>query len=156
LPRRHISSAAGALAAAVLFAVQAPSNAQQAEDRALRGNRPAAPLPPVVVPVDPSINGVQPTQEILGTLRSTYEFQPRWAGFIETTPNERKYAEPVAVEGFRRGSTGWTALAGVNLRLAGTLFGEIAAGWGERQPIDDSFAEVSGPLVNGNLIWMAT
>ena len=111
---------------------------------------------------DPTLSGpvpfadVRDYQEILGTLRSTYEFQPRWAGFIETTLNERKYPEPVAVEGFRRGSTGWTAVAGVNLRLAGTLFGEIAAGWGEQQPIDDSFVEVSGPLVNGNLIWMAT
>jgi hypothetical protein len=95
-------------------------------------------------------------QEIVGTLRSTYEFQPRWAGFIETSLNERKYREPVDVEGFRRGSTGWTALAGVNLRLAGTVFGEIAAGWGEQQPIDVTFAEISGPLVNGNLIWMPT
>lgn len=95
-------------------------------------------------------------QEIVGTLRSTYEFQPRWAGFIETSLNERKYQEPIAVEGFRRGSTGYTAMAGVNLRLAGTLFGEIAAGWGEQQPIDDDFANISGPLINGNLIWMAT
>lgn len=111
---------------------------------------------------DPTLSGpvpfadVRDYQEIVGTLRSTYEFQPRWAGFVETSLNERKYREPVAVEGFRRGSTGWTALAGANLRLAGTLFGEIAAGWGEQQPIDDSFADISGPLVNGNLIWMAT
>lgn len=58
--------------------------------------------------------------------------------------------------GFRRGSSGYTAMAGVNLRLAGTLFGEIAAGWGEQQPIEDSFAMVSGPLINGDLIWMPT
>lgn len=111
---------------------------------------------------DPTLTGdipfadIRDYQKIVGTLRSTYEFQPRWAGFIETSLNERQYQEPVAVEGFRRGSTGWTALAGVNLRLAGTLFGEIAAGWGEQQPIDDSFATISGPLINGNLIWMAT
>jgi hypothetical protein len=55
-----------------------------------------------------------------------------------------------------RGSSGYTAMAGVNLRLAGTLFGEIAVGWGEQQPIDDSFAIISGPLINGDLIWMAT
>ena len=42
----------------------------------------------------------------------------------------------------------------MNLRLWGTFFGEIAAGWGEQQPIDDSFATISGPLVNGNLIWL--
>ena len=32
------------------------------------------------------------------------------------------------MSGFRRGSSGYTAQAGVNLRLGGTLFGEIAAG----------------------------
>jgi hypothetical protein len=94
--------------------------------------------------------------ETLGTLRGTYEFQPNWAGFIETSINERDYREPITVAGFRRGSMGWTALAGVNLRLWGTVFGEIGAGWGEQQPIDDSFAIISGPLINGDLIWMAT
>ena len=95
-------------------------------------------------------------REVVGTLRSTYEFQSRWAGFIETSINERDYKEPIEVEGFRRGSTGYTAQAGVNLRLGGTLFGEIAAGWGEQQPIDDQFKTISGPLINGDLIWMPT
>lgn len=92
--------------------------------------------------------------ETEGTLRSTYEFTSNWAGFVETSINERDYREPVTVEGFRRGSTGWAALAGVNLRLWGSVFGEIGAGWGEQQPVDDAFATIAGPLVNGNLIWM--
>ena len=45
-------------------------------------------------------------------------------------------------------------MAGVNLRVAGTLFGEIAAGWGQQQPIDDDLSTISGPLLNGDLIWM--
>src|SRR5690606_13287124 len=44
--------------------------------------------------------------ETEGTLRSTYEFTSNWAGFVETSINERDYREPVTVEGFRRGSTG--------------------------------------------------
>jgi hypothetical protein len=110
---------------------------------------------------DPTLDGPVPFadirdyREVVGTLRSTYEFQSRWAGFIETSVNERDYHEPVDVTGFKRGSSGYTALAGVNLRLAGgTLFGEIAGGWGEQQPIDSSFETISGPLVNGDLIWM--
>jgi hypothetical protein len=95
-------------------------------------------------------------REVVGTLRTTYEFQSAWAGFIETSLNERDYREPITVAGFRRGSTGYTAQAGVNLRLGGTVFGEIAAGWGEQQPIDSSFEKISGPLVNGDLIWMPT
>jgi hypothetical protein len=95
-------------------------------------------------------------REVVGTLRSTYEFQPSWAGFIETSINDRDYREPINVAGFRRGSSGFRAMAGVNLRLAGTLFGEIAAGWGEQQPIDDSLSTISGPLLNGDLIWLPT
>ena len=109
---------------------------------------------------DPTLGGPVPFgdirdyREVIGTVRSTYEFQSRWAGFIETSVNERDYSEPIPVAGFRRGSTGYTAQAGVNLRLGGTLFGEIAAGWGEQQPIDSSFEKISGPLINGNLIWL--
>src|SRR3990172_585008 len=38
LPRRHISSAAGALAAALLLAVQGPADAQDATGQLLRGS----------------------------------------------------------------------------------------------------------------------
>jgi hypothetical protein len=65
--RVAISSAAGALAAALLFAVQAPAIAQDADDRPWRGSiglpdGPVAPLPPVVVPVDQgqSVDAVEP------------------------------------------------------------------------------------------------
>ena len=95
-------------------------------------------------------------RDTIGTLRSTYEFQSSWAGFIETSINERDYQEPITVAGIRQGSTGFTTLAGVNLRVAGTLFGEIAGGWGEQQPIDDSLKTIKGPLINGDLIWMPT
>ncbi len=95
-------------------------------------------------------------RDTIGTLRSTYEFQSSWAGFIETSINERDYKEPITVAGIRQGSTGYTALAGVNVRLAGTLFGEIAGGWGEQQPIDDSLSAIKGPMINGDLIWMPT
>lgn len=111
---------------------------------------------------DPGLEGTVPFadirdyREVVGTLRSTYEFQPSWAGFIETSINERDYREPINVAGLRRGSSGFTAQAGVNLRLGGTLFGEIAAGWGEQQPIDNSLSTISGPLINGDLIWLPT
>jgi hypothetical protein len=95
-------------------------------------------------------------RETLGTLRSTYEFQSSWAGFIETSVNERDYRESINIAGIRRSSSGFTIQGGVNLRLAGTLFGEIAAGWGEQQPIDDRLSTISGPLINGDLIWMPT
>lgn len=111
---------------------------------------------------DPGLSGSIPEVDIndyrdtVGTLRSTYEFQSSWAGFIETSINERVYREPISVAGLRRGSTGFVTQAGVNLRLAGTIFGEIAGGWGEQQPIDDSLDPIEGPVINGDLIWMPT
>jgi hypothetical protein len=111
---------------------------------------------------DPGLSGGVPLSDIndyrdtIGTLRSTYEFQSSWAGFVETAINERVYREPITVAGIRRGSTGFITQAGVNLRLNGTIFGEIAAGWGEQQPIEDSLDTIKGPVVNGDLIWMPT
>lgn len=70
--------------------------------------------------------------------------------------NERDYKQPLNSAGFMRGSSGAAVLGGLNLRLAGTLFGQISAGWGQQQPIDDHFQPVSGPLVNGDLIWLPT
>jgi hypothetical protein len=110
--------------------------------------------------VDPGLVGPVPQidtndyRDTIGTVRSTYEFQSSWAGFIETSINERVYREPISVTGIRRGSTGFVTQAGVNLRLAGTIFGEIAGGWGEQQPIDDRLDTIQGPVVNGDLIWM--
>lgn len=109
---------------------------------------------------DPTLTGPVPFADIrdyretVGTLRSTYEFQSSWAGFIESSINERDYDQPITVSGIRRGSAGFTAMAGVNLRVGGTLFGEIAGGWGQQQPIDDTLKTISGPLLNGDLIWM--
>jgi hypothetical protein len=111
---------------------------------------------------DPTLSGPVPIvdirdyRETLGILRSTYEFQSSWAGFIETSLNDRVYREPITSAGLRRGGSGFRALAGVNLRLGGTLFGEIAGGYGQQQPIDNGFETIEGPLVNGDLIWMPT
>ncbi len=111
---------------------------------------------------DPTLVGPVPFVDIrdyseaVGTLRSTYEFQSAWAGFVETSMNERDYKAPLNEAGFQRGSSGYAVQGGVNLRLAGTLFGEISAGYGHQDPIDDHFQPISGPLLNGDLIWLPT
>jgi hypothetical protein len=110
--------------------------------------------------VDPTLVGPVPFvdirdyRETVGTLRSTYEFQSSWAGFVETSVNERTYKQPINSADLRRGSSGTVILGGLNLRLAGTLFGEISAGWGQQQAIDEAFEPVSGALINADLIWL--
>lgn len=102
------------------------------------------------------VQDVRDYSEAQTILRSTYEFNSAWAGFVEGAVNNREYREPVNVAGFRRGSDGYVLLTGADLRLWGTLLGEISFGWGQQQPIDDRLAPVEGPLINADLIWMMT
>jgi hypothetical protein len=102
------------------------------------------------------VQDVRDYSEAQTTLRGTYEFNSAWAGFVEGSVNNREYREPINVAGFRRGSDGFVLLTGANLRLWGTLLGQLSFGWGEQQPIDDRLAPVQGPLINADLIWMMT
>jgi hypothetical protein len=89
-------------------------------------------------------------------LRSSYEFNPEMSGFLESSINERDYKQPVSVEGLRRGSSGFDVLAGMTFRFTDTLTGEISAGWGEQNSVEESFSPITGPLLNADLIWMMT
>jgi len=44
-------------------------------------------------------------------------------------------------------------LTGVTLDLPGRLTGEIGAGWGAQQSVDEHLSPVEGPLLNADLIW---
>ena len=110
------------------------------------------PTLPVAVP----FQDVRDYREDELKLRSTYELKPETAVFLEGTVNERDYKEPINAAGFRRGSSGFVVLSGLTLQLPGRLTGEVSAGWGEQQPIDEHFSPVEGPLLNADLIWLPT
>ncbi len=83
---------------------------------------------------------------------------PELAVFIEGSSTSATTSSRSTSAGFRRGSSGFTLLAGVDVAVStGRLFGERSrGGWGQQQPIDDSLKTISGPLLNGDLIWMPT
>jgi hypothetical protein len=92
-------------------------------------------------------------RETLEVLRTSYEFNSNWAGFVEGALDQRDYKEDVNIGGFRRSSMGERAATGVTLTLA-RLTGEISIGWGKQDSIDDRLSPIEGALVNGDLIWM--
>jgi len=108
---------------------------------------------------DPTLTTFIPFQDIRDyredelKLRSTYELKPATAVFLEGAVNEREYRQPISSAGLRRGSSGLVVLSGLTFRLTGRLTGEISAGWGEQQSVEESLAPIEGPLLNADLIW---
>ena len=58
--------------------------------------------------------------------------------------------------GLQRDSTGSSIKVGSDVNLFGSLTGEIAAGYLERVYKDPTLPNISGPTLDGSLIWQAT
>ncbi len=112
--------------------------------------------------LDPVANALVPFQDIRDyvedelRLRSSYELRPDTAVFFEGSVNNRDYKQPVNSAGFRRNASGTTLLAGAVFNFTDRLTGEISAGWGQEQSVDDRLSPVQGPLLNADLIWLPT
>jgi hypothetical protein len=110
--------------------------------------------------LDPTANALVPFEDVRDyvedelRLRSSYELRPDTAVFFESSVNERDYKQSVNSAGFRRGSSGTTLLAGAVFNFTNRLTGEISAGWGQQQSVDDRLSPVEGPLLNADLIWL--
>jgi hypothetical protein len=89
-------------------------------------------------------------------LRSSYELSSKTAAFVEGAVNERDYKQPISSAGLRRGSSGYVLLSGMAFELTGRLTGEISAGWGQQQSVEESFSPIEGFLLNGDIIWQPT
>ena len=44
----------------------------------------------------------------------------------------------------------------MTFQMTGKLTGEISAGWGQQQSIEQSFSPIEGFLLNGDIIWQPT
>ncbi len=89
-------------------------------------------------------------------LRGTYELSSKTGVFVEGSINERDYKQPVSSAGLRRGSSGYVLQSGMTFQMTGKLTGEISAGWGQQQSIEQSFSPIEGFLLNGDIIWQPT
>jgi hypothetical protein len=91
-----------------------------------------------------------------GTLRVGYELDPGLKPFVEGGGDERIYDQAIDAGGIQRNSTGGSIKVGGDINLSGSLTGEIAGGYLERVYNDPTLPDISGPTLDGSLIWQAT
>ncbi len=91
-----------------------------------------------------------------GILRVGYEIDPGLKPFVEVDEDTRVHDSPVDNFGEDRNSNGSSVKLGADLNLFGSLTGEIAVGYLERDYQDPALPNISGATLDGTLIWQAT
>lgn len=94
--------------------------------------------------------------ELVGSLRVSYDVGPRLAAFLEGSGNVILYDHRPDDDGFNRDNQGFGINAGVSYELTGKLFAEVFAGY-RRQNFDDSrFSTITGPAGGVTVTWNPT
>ncbi len=89
-------------------------------------------------------------------LRAGYELTPGVTPYVEVGGDTRQHDLAVDSSGFRRDSTGWTALLGSTFELSRLLTGDIAVGYVRRDYDDPRLIPLKGFTGKGSLTWTAT
>jgi hypothetical protein len=89
-------------------------------------------------------------------LRTGYEIGPGVTPFVEVGADSRQHDLGVDSSGFRRDSTGWTAMVGSTFELTRLLTGDIAVGYTRREYDDARLQALSGLIGKGSLTWTAS
>jgi hypothetical protein len=76
--------------------------------------------------------------------------------FVEVQEDERIHDEQFDRNGLQRDSTGTTVKLGSVIDIFGTVTGEMALGYLERNYQDPTLPNINGPIAAGTLIWQAT
>ncbi|MGC2134897.1 MAG: outer membrane beta-barrel protein, partial [Xanthobacteraceae bacterium] len=91
-----------------------------------------------------------------GILRLGYEIDPGFKPFVEIDEDTRIHDTQVDIFGENRNSNGSSAKVGADLNLFGSLTGEIAVGYMERDYHDPTLPNIDGATLDGSLLWQAT
>jgi hypothetical protein len=91
-----------------------------------------------------------------GLLRTGYEIGPGVTPFFEVGGDTRKHDLAVDSSGYKRDSTGWTAMAGSTFELTRLLTGDIAIGYTQREYEDARLKALAGFIGKGSLTWTAS
>ena len=91
-----------------------------------------------------------------GILRLGYEIDPGLKPFVEIDEDTRVHDSPVDIFGEDRNSNGSSAKLGADLNLFGSLTGEIAVGYMQRDYQDPTLPNIGGATLDGSLLWQAT
>jgi hypothetical protein len=91
-----------------------------------------------------------------GILRVAYEIDPGFKPYVEVGTDTRIHDAPVDIFGENRNSIGTTGKAGADIDLFGSLTGEVAVGYLQRDYQDPTLPNVGGVTLDGALLWQAT
>jgi hypothetical protein len=89
-------------------------------------------------------------------LRTGYELRPGLTPFVDVLLDTRVHDRAVDFAGFRRDSDGITARLGTTFRVSELLSGEVSGGVLSRSYVDPRLRTLTGPVVDGAVIWAAT
>ncbi len=90
-----------------------------------------------------------------GILRVGYEIDPGIKPFVEVSEDTRTHDSPVDIFGEDRNSDGRSLKVGGTFNLFGSLTGEIAAGYMERDYVAP-LPNIGGATLDGSLLWQAS
>lgn len=88
-----------------------------------------------------------------GGFRAAYETLPGMKPFVEAGVDTRRHDLPVDNFGYQRDSKGLTVKGGSTFDLRGSLTGEIAAGYSQRDYDDPRFDKLAGLIGSASLVW---
>ena len=91
-----------------------------------------------------------------GILRLGYEVNPGFKPFVEVSEDTRIHDLQFDSFGENRDSNGQSAKVGSDVNLFGSLTGEIAVGYMERDYHDPTLPNISGTTLDGSLLWQVT
>jgi hypothetical protein len=91
-----------------------------------------------------------------GILRAGYEIDPGFKPFVEVQADERIHDEQYDRNGLERDSVGESVKVGSAVNMFGSLTGEMAVGYLNRDYQDPTLPNISGVIGDGSLIWQAT
>jgi len=103
-----------------------------------------------------SSNKFQDYNQYAAVERIGYELDPGLKPFVEFQEDERVYDDQFDPNGQQRSSTGTSAKLGATVSIVGTLTGEIALGYLNRNYEGPNLPEISGPSLDGTLTWQVT
>jgi hypothetical protein len=91
-----------------------------------------------------------------GIGRIGYEIDPGLKPFVEVQADRRIHDQEFDINGFDRDSKGASVSVGSAFNLFGSLTGEMALGYVERQYQDAALENINGVIANGALLWQPT
>jgi hypothetical protein len=91
-----------------------------------------------------------------GLLRTTYELTPGLIPFAEVSANKRVHDLAIDRFGLQRDSDGVSAKGGTTFEFSRKLTGQVAVGYLEQVYQDPTLPKISGPVIEGSLLWTAT